>query len=581
MSETMPQTIWHKMRYTPMRDFLRGKLTGRLDLRRPLEESGLPIPIKRVIHRTVAKTLLWRLERLEVTHELISHFADGLAAGISSEDLISKFGNERQAARLIRRAKRRNRPLPWHAARFAGWFMAALLSLYSGYALYFFAGKPSPHVDYVANINRAIEAAPVEDRAWPFYRRALLGMGNLGQLESQPQFYRSESPWLLQFVKDHQEQVEWIRKGAAKPEFGFLIGANGSAFDEELWPERKRPSVDPVSGENLIGVALPPIRTIRMLAGTLAADAVLARQAKDGKRLARDLHALPSFSRQMGSRAPLLWGLVSLAMYDTALDQIELTLNEDPTLITQDNWNSITEELSKPKVSSDLITFDSERLWFEDMLQRSFTDDGSGNGRFTPEGVRYFDGSLGLNAKRPWREFMVHPAVGLFVPSRQKLSSEYTEVLNRASANLKLPMREVDWTEIEHALESSRADKSPVSIALFAPSFWMAQARAEAHLGRRDGIIVGIALEAYRREHGSYPPQLQALVPAYLSEVPADRFTGKALGYRLADGKVSVYSVGTDRDDDGGRAPVKPYTASLWESQEQVPDGDWVVYSTR
>ena len=93
MSETMPQTIWHKMRYTPMRDFLRGKLTGRLDLRRPLEESGLPIPIKRVIHRTVAKTLLWRLERLEVTHELISHFADGLAGSIRNLfELFCAFG---------------------------------------------------------------------------------------------------------------------------------------------------------------------------------------------------------------------------------------------------------------------------------------------------------------------------------------------------------------------------------------------------------------------------------------------------------------------------------------------------------
>jgi len=582
MSETMPQTIWYKMRYTPMRDFLRGNLTGRLDLRRPLEESGLPIPIKRVIHRTVAKTLLWRLERLAVTHELISHFADGLSSGMSAEDLITKFGDEKQAARLIRRAKRRSRPVPWHAARFVGWSMTGLLVLYSGYALYFFAGQPSPRVDYVADINRAIETAPLEDRAWPLYRRALLGLGNLDQLESQPQFYVLESPRLLQFVKDHQEQVEWIRQGAAKSEFGFLIGANGSAFDEELWPERKRPSVDPVSGEDLMSAALPPIRTIRMLAGTLGADAVLARQARDGKRLVRDLHALLAFSRQMGTRAPLLWGLVSLALYDTAFDQIELTLRQDPTLIPQDDWNAIAEELSRPKVSSDLITFDGERLWFEDMLQRSFTDDGSGNGRFTPDGVQYYDGGFGRSNKRPWREFMVHPVIGLFVPSRQELSSEYTQILDRASANLKLPMREADWTEIEQALKTSgQSDKHPMSISRFAPSFWSAQARAEMHLGRRDGLLVGIALEAYRREHGSYPPQLKALVPVNLNVVPADRFTGKALGYRLAEERVAVYSVGTDRDDDGGRAPAWPYTASPWKSSEPIQDGDWLLYPTR
>ena len=107
MSETIGQTIWHKMRYTPMRDFLRGQMTSRMDLRRPLEDSELPPPVKQLIHRVVGKTFLWRMERLEVTQELLSHFSDGTAAGSSPDDLVMKFGDETQASKLIRRAKRR------------------------------------------------------------------------------------------------------------------------------------------------------------------------------------------------------------------------------------------------------------------------------------------------------------------------------------------------------------------------------------------------------------------------------------------------------------------------------------------
>lgn len=585
MSETIDQTIWHKMRYTPMRDFLRGKLTSSMDLRRPLENSELPPPVKQLIHRVVRRTFLWRLERLEVTLELISHFSDGIEAGSSSDNLIKKFGDETRAAKLIRRSKRRNRPLPWHVLRIAAWPTVLVLVFYFAYAMYFFAGQPSPRVQYVADINRAIEKTPLEDRAWPFYRRALLGFGPVAARAAQPQFSRKEWPSLLQSVKEHQAEVEWIRLGAAKPTLGFLIGASGSAYDDQLWPEQKRPAVDPAKGEGLISAAMPPLHTLRTLTEVLRVDAVLARQARDGRRLLKDIHSLLGLSQQIGENAPLLWGLVSLATYQVAFDQIELTLREEPGLLQREDWSAIARRLSEPRFAADLITFEAERLWFDDMLQRSFTDDGSGNGRFTPEGVQYFDAGLSIRDKRLWREVLIHPAVSLLVPSRQKLAKEHSQLVDQASANLKLPMRDADWRSFKNALDDSRKSFpdsiSPVSIAMFMPSFWHAQARAEQHLGHRDGLVVGIALEVYRRQHGHYPETLNLLVPHSLPELPVDRITGQALRYRLVDGKPLVYSVGDDRKDDAGRAPRGPGTAATWGmSGKSIPDGDWPLYPT-
>src|SRR5678810_88774 len=174
--DAIPQTIWHKLRYTPLRDVLRGNLTGRLDYQRTIEASALPQPVKQLLRRVVRKTHLWRLEQVEVAHELMAHFSDGLASGRTVEQIIEEFGNEKQAAKLIRRAKRRNRSWPWQVCRAFGFSMGALLILYFGYAIYFMTGRPSPRINYIANINRDIEKVPVEDRAWPLYRRALIAM---------------------------------------------------------------------------------------------------------------------------------------------------------------------------------------------------------------------------------------------------------------------------------------------------------------------------------------------------------------------------------------------------------------------
>ena len=56
MSDTIDQTLWYKIRYTPLRDALRGRLTARLDLRRHLEETALPAEVKESLRRVVRAT---------------------------------------------------------------------------------------------------------------------------------------------------------------------------------------------------------------------------------------------------------------------------------------------------------------------------------------------------------------------------------------------------------------------------------------------------------------------------------------------------------------------------------------------
>ena len=62
-----------------------------------------------------------------------------------------------------------------------------------------------------------------------------------------------------------------------------------------------------------------------------------------------------------------------------------------------------------------------------------------------------------------------------------------------------------------------------------------------------------LALERYRLAHGgSLPAESSALVPEYLAAIPADPFDGKPLRYKKAQKGYVIYSIGPDRQDDGG-----------------------------
>jgi len=350
---------------------------------------------------------------------------------------------------------------------------------------------------------------------------------------------------------------------------------------------KKAPAADTVASQDLTVVDIPPLQTLRDLSGMLRADAILARQARDGKQLLRDLNSILGLSHQVGESAPLFCGLVSLSIYDSALDQIELTLGQEPTLIGSEI--ALAHRLSGPKVVADLITVDMERMAFQDRLQRSFTDDGFGNGRLTAQGVKYF-AWVSPRERKNWIDTAFEPVAGLVVPSRKALATVFARFTDRAATNLKLPMRDADWRAVQDELNKGMLDGGRAIEAV--PDYRRVQETVERTLGRRDGLLVGIALEVYRREHGKYPENLSDLVPQLLLEVPADRITGEPVRFRIVNSQPLVYSVGADRKDDGGR-PARARTsqenryvpesqiAAVWDATpDSTPDGDWVLYPT-
>jgi hypothetical protein len=76
---------------------------------------------------------------------------------------------------------------------------------------------------------------------------------------------------------------------------------------------------------------------------------------------------------------------------------------------------------------------------------------------------------------------------------------------------------------------------------------------------------LGFALAAYRADRGSYPAQLKELSPKYTAAVPKDLFNGEELHYRQDGDGYSLYSVGANGLDDGGKGYGDAKNGERWD----------------
>jgi hypothetical protein len=93
----------------------------------------------------------------------------------------------------------------------------------------------------------------------------------------------------------------------------------------------------------------------------------------------------------------------------------------------------------------------------------------------------------------------------------------------------------------------------------------------------RQITVTAIALKRYQFKHGNYPPDLNSLVPEFVSAVPFDPVDGQPLRYRpKADGTFLLYSIGENGKDDNGDPSLEKGAQSsslYWQNARAL---DWV-----
>jgi hypothetical protein len=566
------------------------------DWRKFIAASALPDDGKRLIETVVRRTRLWKRERASVARELIAHFHDAADAGVSSEEAIKRFGDAKQAAKLIRRAKIRNRSWLWHARRFVQRVIGVLILCYIGVGIYYFSGKPSPSVDYIAKLNAPILATPESEWAWPLYREALAalrpGLMPIAMGPEDPDWDKTVA-WL----DAHWAELALAREAAHKPVFGSLHSQSFAAEDAKLFAIEHQPERDGLTARALVAVMLPQLNQMRDVADAFAADAARAIELGQGDRAYADIAALLSMSDQLRKRDFLVTDLVSLGIRSLAQKALARALEKSPSLLSDQQLRAFARADVRLQTAGDLISYQGERYMFYDLVQRTYTDDGQGDGRITATAMHFMRRATdrqreladsGHASSDEWlREpiaLATAPTVLMLSPSRKDLVEKYDELMDSAENRLSKNLRDLPPGDTDASLTGfKRSALDSLRYVTRSASLGRSQVQAERAIGQGEGLRVAIALELYRRERGAYPTSLDVLVPQYLPAVPADRITGEPLCYRLRDGKPLIYSRGVDRDDDGGVAPTvdgepRPQAASVGG---QNVDGDWILFPRR
>ena len=611
--------------YTPVSDALRGRLSARYDVRSEIAAAGLPAPLAQLIWNVVRATRLWRSERVDVARELIAHFSDGLASGRTAEKLTAEFGDPAQAARLIKKAKIRNRPLWWQLWRVASRLFLLALAVgivgYSALAARFYLGRPAAAHNFWHEMNAA-RRVPDDQRAWPLYRTAAIKLGK-GGFSGEATDWTAEGPsgehWndLVALVERQRESLDLVRQGAERKSLGCYYGdpSDRQAAREARPNFTLMSDTDPVADDNpvFVSMILDYVQVLRELHRLLAADTLVAAAAGDAQRAYQDLTASISMAGQIFQpRSTIIEQLVGIAMFSNALQTAGGLLEHYPQLFSETQLRDLAHTIAAYQGGKLSFDMSMEETGFDDVLQRLYTDDGHGDGRITPEGMVLLHELLSnpngsilddlVAAGRTDRNatlvlYLVGPGVSTMVGSRRENRELYDSLTAEAGRVHAGPPWQWDrkaveapgqrLSEIEHHTIERIRYMPAITLAPYLAGVYDAIERLTQN---RDATEVAIALVLWQHRHGQWPADLSELVPDLLPAVPPDRLDGQPLRYAIRDGKPVVYSVGADRDDDGGRAAKggesgaptitfgKLAPEKLQALQDADNDGDWILW---
>lgn len=610
-----------------------------------IDATELPVKVRSAIIGIVGRTRLWNSERIEVSRELCSHAAEALEAGRSPDEIAESLGETKTVARLIRRSMKRKRPLAW---QIRAWTLrvlgaaAGVVLLTAGFmTARFFIGSPTIERNFIVELNAPIDALDEDERGWPLLKEAWATLGPahyLGYEAMQTRaddYVRSVQPDeevdqershtgidLLPVVPaDHpdaddvraiyervQPELALLREAASKPRLGLMFTSKWTELPEELYntPEARGwlsdpipESDDPAEQEWIVGVLLPALGPQRIAAKWLGYDARMKIAEGDAAGALDSVDAMLGFADQCAEDHFLIGYLVAIAIEHLAIQAVSDMLVEHRDALGDEHLVDLAHTFGAPRLEQ--IPLEGEKMSFEDFLQRAFTDDGSGDGYLTNEGfemirlLEAFSGQIGDGLVENASIVAQIALVGSRADQQRTADRAYAQLRAEEAAGYGIyrdtPLKSDAMIE---ALDHHRY--LPLRIVL--PALSRVLSIKLERRARTEALLLGIAAELYRRETGAWPTTASDLAPRFIPFVPEDPVTGEPIAIAPGDETILVYSMGPDRDDDGGRMDpdterdMRPeprdtyvewpsgrvYAAPLQEPDEDTPDGDWVLF---
>lgn len=267
--------------------------------------------------------------------------------------------------------------------------------------------------------------------------------------------------------------------------------------------------------------------------------------------------------------------LVALSILSMTTATIVAVIEEGSIRLTDAGLAAVDAELAAiPKRA-----FGFDRAWavaaLEDTLARAYSDAGNGNGRITSRGLEWIivANRAAYGGQHP-KFFQPRPFVALGIPRRAVMREFGQDLIADFETECELPLIERIWTDLN--------DVEPEFQWLLSS---IPDARTLVSGALTEGLTLGarltISAERFRLGEGREPREVAELAAARNAGSPLlDPMDGEPLRSVVRDGRLIVYSVGGDGDDDGGRPGVgrtrNPERNVAMDPAGRVP-GDWIL----
>jgi hypothetical protein len=472
---------------------------------------------------------------------------------------------------------------------------------YGVLAYRFWNNPPKLSRNIAAELNAPVLAIPDDQKAWPIYRDVLMALA-----KDSPQEWRDDhrthflsflhEPAVIEFIRRHDADWRKVRVAAKLPSLGYLLADRHNLEDarfmrrfqkshdwqwkEELKVERPRENPD------MMAVLLVPAGEIGELFDALAVDAVDAARNNDGARAVADLETMFRVAEHVREIPIVVNDLASLRHYARTLWIWGGILSTSPTLFDNRQLMRL-ENVALSYAAGDLTPrFESEASSFEDLLQRLYTDDGAGDGYFYLPNLPMVQGN---HPDDSWYTTLIAPLSKRNIAGRRTTAEEFAKLHAAFEQEIARPYWECRCSDYERLRESYR-DNKPLSLV-----WMMGMPATSTHavvrdaLQQRNTLLVASAIIRFLNDHGRFPTNSAELVPKYLDQMPLDELSGKPLQYELKDSSPTLYSVGFDKVDDGGRPAmvterrvreheVLPWEWSFAKHRDEQLVGDLILW---
>ena len=475
--------------------------------------------------------------------------------------------------------------------------VVSLLALAVAYPFFFWrfhTGKPVLSRNFAAERNARWEAVPDAELAGDLYREAYERLERLtgsdrGTLDREwPQIFPGDPLWpeAIAYLDRNEPVVEMLWRATSRPFAGFRLSLRPHL---QAAPDAG-PEIDPALAANppVLDLVLDSLGPYRSFARLLSVDARATAESGDARRCTEDLTAMLGLARHAEEHETLIADLVSLAILDLAATSLGDIQTHHPDLLRREHLSTLLTAFQKYRGGRIRADLAPEEDFLADVTQRLYTDNGSGGGRMCAAGSRQLDRIAGGDGRLGATGWLLGPINAEFLPSRREFTDKYTAALAKLEKVGSAPLWE--WS----ALPGERLEAEMFGDTVDAHRFRMLQILLPA-LGKaitahefanqhRDAALAMIGCALYRLDHALYPGSISELVPGYLPELPRDRYDGGPLKIAMSDtGMPILYSIGSDRVDDGGvarEADVDGDKAMEWYPPDEarlLPPGDWIV----